>query len=147
VVSGDHVLSGYLDGAGDEETKIKDDDRIWHRTGDAGYFDRHGRLWLLGRSAHRVSDDAGELYPFAVEAAASDVPGVARSAFVRHRGRRVLVVEPDRDLPLPRQQLMSRLAWARLADVQIVERIPVDKRHNAKVDYPALRALLGNAHR
>jgi olefin beta-lactone synthetase len=143
-VSGDHVLGSYLDRVGDEETKVADGDRVWHRTGDAGYLDRRGRLWLLGRCAERVSDDMGELYPFAVEAAASDVPGVARSAFVRHRGRRLLVVERDGNLPLPRQQLLSRLTWAHLADVLTVDRIPVDKRHNAKVDYPALRKLLGD---
>ena len=38
---------------------------------------------------------------------------------------------------------MTRLAWARLADVLAVRRIPVDRRHNAKVDYPALRRMLG----
>src|SRR5262249_11749714 len=37
VVSGDHVLSGYLHGRGDEETKFRVDGVLWHRTGDAGY--------------------------------------------------------------------------------------------------------------
>jgi acyl-CoA synthetase (AMP-forming)/AMP-acid ligase II len=148
VVSGDHVLRGYLDGTGDEETKIREGDRVWHRTGDAGYLDRRGRLWLLGRCAERVSDDRGVLYPFAVEAAASDISGIERSAFVRHRGRRLLVVEPDRERRSPgetrslRESLLTRLAWAHLENVTIVERIPVDKRHNAKVDYPALREML-----
>jgi acyl-CoA synthetase (AMP-forming)/AMP-acid ligase II len=142
VVGGDHVLAGYLDGAGDEETKITVGDRVWHRTGDAGYLDRHGRLWLLGRCAERVSDEMGVLYPLAVECAASDVPGVGRSAFVGHGGRRVLVVERNQGGDSPREALMTRLAWAHLADVLIVPRIPVDPRHNAKVDYRALRRML-----
>ncbi len=143
VVSGDHVLRGYLDGMGDDETKIRDGERVWHRTGDAGYFDADGRLWLLGRCAARVNDSCGVLYPFAVECAASEVPGVQRSAFVSHRGRRILVVETMDDAAEVRGALLQRLAWARLADVRTVRRVPVDHRHNAKVDYPALARMLG----
>src|SRR6185295_13567273 len=99
------------------------------------------------RCAERVSDANGVLYPFAVEAAASDITGVARSAFIRHRGWRVLVVEPTHETTSLRETLMTRLAWADLADVLIVDRIPVDQRHNAKVDYPALRKMLGNQRR
>jgi acyl-CoA synthetase (AMP-forming)/AMP-acid ligase II len=143
VVCGEHVLTGYLDGVGDEETKIRVDDRVWHRTGDAGYLDQRGRLWLLGRCSAKVSDSGGVLYPFAVECAASDVAGVRRSAFVLHREQRILVVESEKGAASPRDMLMTQLAWARLADVLTVRHIPVDRRHNAKVDYPALRRMLG----
>jgi acyl-CoA synthetase (AMP-forming)/AMP-acid ligase II len=144
VVSGDHVLSGYLDGRGDAETKIRVGRRVWHRTGDAGYLDAAGRLWLLGRCAAKVDDEHGRVYPFAVECAASDVAGLRRSAFTRSHGARVLVVEPDpgADSPDVIERVRTRLTWAHLADVLVVERIPVDARHNAKVDYPALQKLL-----
>lgn len=136
VVSGAHVLRGYLGRRGDAETKFEVDGVRWHRTGDAGYLDAYGRLWLLGRASARVSDARGVLFPFSVECAATTVPGVRRSALVSHRGRRLLVVEASRTLDL--DGLRSRLAWAQLDAVHQVERIPVDKRHNAKVDYPAL---------
>ncbi|MGH9311894.1 MAG: AMP-binding protein, partial [Vicinamibacterales bacterium] len=143
VVAGPHVLPGYLDGAGDAETKIRVGERVWHRTGDAGYFDDHQRLWLLGRCSARVDDRRGTLYPFAVEAAASDVDGVRRSAFVMHRAKRTLVVElTPLAAPVSRSSLVERLEWAHLDDVVVVDAIPVDKRHNAKVDYPALEAML-----
>lgn len=142
VVSGEHVLTGYLDGRGDAETKIRAGNRVWHRTGDAGYLDGQGRLWLLGRCAARVSDGHGDVYPFAVECAASAVGAVRRSAFVLHGGRRVLVVELQGDAGAARRELGSRLAWARLAEIAVVPRIPVDRRHNAKVEYPALRRML-----
>jgi len=133
VVAGEHVLPGYLNGVGDAETKFDAEGRRWHRTGDAGYFDAAGRLWLLGRCAAKVVDERGTLYPFAVECAAQPW----RSAFVSHAGQRVLVVEPD----APRD-IKQRLAWAQIDAVQVVQRIPMDKRHNAKVDYVALRQLL-----
>lgn len=143
VVAGPHVLPGYLDGAGDAETKIRVGDRVWHRTGDAGYFDDRRRLWLLGRCSARVNDRRGTLYPFAVEAAASDVEEIRRSAFVMHRDRRTLVIELDRPAaPFSRSGLLERFEWAHLDDVVVFDTIPVDKRHNGKVDYPALEALL-----
>jgi acyl-CoA synthetase (AMP-forming)/AMP-acid ligase II len=143
VVSGDHVLPGYLDGVGDSESKIHVDGRVWHRTGDAGYVDDRGRLWLLGRCSARVSDSQGVLYPFAVEASARGTPGLVRAAFVMHRGARLLVAEVVGDADRARPQLLERVAWAHVSDVVIVDRIPLDARHNAKVDYPALRRLLG----
>ncbi len=47
VVSGAHVLPGYLGGVGDAENHLIVDEQIWHRTGDAGLLDQAGRLWLL----------------------------------------------------------------------------------------------------
>jgi acyl-CoA synthetase (AMP-forming)/AMP-acid ligase II len=144
VVSGEHVLSGYLHGQGDEETKFRVGDVIWHRTGDAGYLDRAGRLWLMGRCAARLEDRHGRLYPFAVECALSDQANVRRSAVVSHQGRRLLVVEfeqaPDAG---ELAGIKQSLAWAHLAEIRVLKRIPVDKRHNAKIDYPALRRRLG----
>jgi acyl-CoA synthetase (AMP-forming)/AMP-acid ligase II len=144
VVSGDHVLSGYLHGQGNEETKFRADGVIWHRTGDAGYLDGEGRLWLMGRCTARIEDQHGRLYPFAAECALSDQANVRRSAVVSHRGRRLLAVEfeqaPDAG---ELAGIKASLAWAHLAEVRVLKRIPVDKRHNAKIDYPALRRRLG----
>lgn len=141
VVAGDHVLRGYLGGRGDRETKFTVDGRVWHRTGDAGYLDGDGRVWLMGRCSARVEDECGRLYPFAVECAVSEDARIRRAAFLEHRGARVLVVETG-DGNLDRTAIEAALAWASIDDVCVVARIPVDKRHNAKIDYPALRALV-----
>jgi acyl-CoA synthetase (AMP-forming)/AMP-acid ligase II len=143
VVSGDHVLSGYWRGQGDREIKFKVDGEVWHRTGDAGYLDDAGRLWLLGRSEARINDARGSLYPFAVECAASHHPGVRRAALVAHNGRRLLVVQPSNDQRASElAELRRSLAWARIDEIRWLNQIPVDRRHNAKVDYPVLRQLL-----
>ena len=146
VVSGPHVLSGHLNGRGNEETKICVGDRVWHRTGDAGYIDASGRLWLMGRCHAKVSDAHGTVYPLAVECAVSDIPGLRRTAFVSHQGRRVLVVELNGSREgMARVALNGRLQWAHLDQVLILDRIPVDGRHNAKVDYPALMNIVRGA--
>ncbi|MDQ3030738.1 MAG: AMP-binding protein, partial [Actinomycetota bacterium] len=101
VVQGDHVLRGYLHGSGDDQTKLRVGDVVWHRTGDAGYVDGRGRLWLLGRAEARIADDRGTIYPFAVECFASRIEGISRAALVQHHGRRVLVIQPkDRRRPV-----------------------------------------------
>jgi acyl-CoA synthetase (AMP-forming)/AMP-acid ligase II len=145
VVSGAHVLSGYLHGHGDEETKFKVDGVVWHRTGDAGYLDADGRLWLLGRCAARIEDGRGELYPFTVECAVSSFAEIRRSAVIAHNARRILCIErrnPKSSLDLA--GIRKTLEWAHLDEIRIFPAIPVDKRHNAKIDYPALRQLLQN---
>ncbi len=143
VVNGAHVIPGYLRGEGDEETKFRVDGAVWHRTGDAGYLDDCGRLWLLGRCVARIHDAHGDLYPFAAETAVYQDPRVRRAALVAHRGKRVLAVEfheghPPADL----DALRASLAWANLDEILPCPCIPVDKRHNAKIDYPALHQLL-----
>ncbi len=143
VVSGAHVLPGYLHGAGDAETKFRVAGRVWHRTGDAGSLDAQGRLWLAGRAAARIADAQGEIYPFSVECAALEHPGVRRCAFLEYAGQRVLCVEwhgADES-----GALLETLRWARVAEVRSVPTLPMDARHNAKVDLKKLRRLLGRA--
>jgi acyl-CoA synthetase (AMP-forming)/AMP-acid ligase II len=143
VVSGDHVLGGYLHGQGDDETKFAVGRTRWHRTGDAGYLDRRGRLWLLGRCAARIDDARGRLYPLGVESVALRCPGVRCAAFVGHRGRRVLVLESARRSLRPDLTRLARdLAWAHVDEILWHEDIPVDARHNAKVAYGALLVRL-----
>ncbi len=141
VVQGEHVLGGYLNGQGNAETKFDVDDTRWHRTGDAGYFDEAGRLWLLGRVNARISDEHGELYPFSVECAISSITGIRRSALIHWQGRRVLVLEL-RAGHFDVEWVRDQLAWAKLDVIHVTPTIPVDARHNAKINYPALEALL-----
>ena len=140
VVSGRHVLSGYLDGMGDEETKFQVEEEVWHRTGDAGYLDATGRLWLLGRAGAVIRDNRGTIYPFAVECAASQLAWIERSALAGRKRERLLAVQVGPRAPVSAEALAKDcLSWAKLDRVVRVPRIPVDPRHNAKVDYPALK--------
>ena len=140
VVAGDHVVPGYLDGVGDRESKVEVDGRRWHRTGDAGRLDADGRLWLLGRCASASRRGTGTVYPLQVEAALAERVQ-ARAAFVELAGRRIVAVEGGVDPEAVREAV----AWAGLDAVVAVGAIPRDRRHNAKVDAPALRALLARS--
>ncbi|MEM9228135.1 MAG: AMP-binding protein [Pseudomonadota bacterium] len=140
-VSGAHVNAGYLDPGDDAETKLREGGVTWHRTGDAGVLDDLGRLWLLGRHGAAVPSGGRMLYPFALEAAARSWPGVRQAALVRIGGQAVLAIEGDR---------AEHRVWAENAgalgvdDLQILRRIPMDRRHRSKVDTQALvRSLNG----
>ncbi len=143
VVSGRHVLPGYVDLTRNRETKIEVDRTRWHRTGDAGYFDPSGRLWLVGRCAAAIQDSRGMVYPFQVEYAVGAVRGISRTALISEQGKRILVIETS-----AKEFNSDCIKAARcIADQQIdrivtVRRIPMDRRHDAKIDYPALRRLL-----
>lgn len=60
---------------------------------------------------------------------------VRRTAKVALNGRRVLVVEAARDDQLS-TELAAAVAWAQVDEVRFMDALPVDKRHNAKIDYP-----------
>ena len=139
VVAGPHVQPTGREGDAAGDAGLRVAGTVWHRTGDAGYLDGRGRLWLLGRCGARISDGHGILHPFQVECVAHGHPGVRRAALLSHQGRRVLAIEAKG--PVDAGELKSRLGWAFVDAVRIVSRIPVDKRHNAKIDYPALREM------
>ena len=141
LVAGGHVNSGYLDPAQNAGNKVIDGDTTWHRTGDAGVFDDAGRLWLLGRCGSEITMPDGPLYPFSVEVAARYWPGAERSALVGAEGRPILVVQGDRKNLSEWRDLAGDFG---ISEVRCVDQIPMDKRHNSKVDRVALSKQIAN---
>jgi acyl-CoA synthetase (AMP-forming)/AMP-acid ligase II len=143
VVSGKHVLTGYLNGVGDDETKFNVATERWHRTGDLGYFDSTSRLWLVGRASAVVRREGkAPLYPFCIECAAQSHPTVRRAALAIIDGQAVLALETGRSGADTTREVNDLVSWANLDVVVTVKSIPMDARHNAKVDYTKLYAIL-----
>lgn len=138
VVTGEHVVKGYDRGYGDEETKMRIEGEIWHRTGDIGYFDRSGRLWLTGRlskTAHGNGIDT--TFAQSIEAAALADARVGRVACLTKDDVTTLFVEADGAL-IDTWVLKNRLNWSQLSAVKLIDKIPVDTRHSSKVLYDKL---------
>lgn len=141
VVAGDHVLPGYLDGVGDAETRLRVDDTIWFRTGDAGVLDNRGRLKVLGRCGAKLpAPDGRAVYPLQVEAAARAHARNARLAAVAAPDGRIFVMAEGVDAAA-RDRLREALRTLGVDEV-VDAAPPMDRRHGSKVDYPRARAAL-----
>lgn len=144
VVSGPNVSPGYLGGVGDRDNKIMVNATVWHRTGDAGYFDPAGRLWLAGRCAARIVRNNHTCYPLQAEAALDGVQNTRRATLIQDgHGRTVLLVQPaGRPGDVSTDEILSRIAWCRPDEILMVDEIPLDRRHHAKVSYAEVLRLL-----
>lgn len=54
----------------------------WHRTGDVGHLDDHGRLWVEGRRVHVVHTPDGPVTPVGLEQRVEDLSEVRAAAVV-----------------------------------------------------------------
>lgn len=73
-VRGAAVSAGYLTEKGWRDGAIIRDG--WLHTGDLGYFDEHGQLYVCGRTKDVIVIAGNNIYPTDVERAACAVPGV-----------------------------------------------------------------------
>lgn len=156
-----HISDRYYESPDDmRDNKIVDGDTRWHRLGDTGWLDDDGRLWVCGRRSHRVTTDERTYYPLCCEPVVNSHPDVARSALVDSRPSGpnarglgpVVVVElhPEarvrtstvaREL---RRLMAEHEATLGLGTLAFIDHLPVDRRHNAKIDRPALARQVGD---
>lgn len=76
-IRGDHVIKGYLD-----KNRNQDFYDGWFHTGDLGYFDNEGYLWLAGRLKHIINHGGEKVSPIIVENLLAELPFVDNVAVV-----------------------------------------------------------------
>jgi len=126
----------------------------WHRTGDVGHIDPQGRLWVEGRLAHVLSAAGGPVTPVAAEQLVESLPQVKAAALVGvgpEGGQQPVVIVVAtaklRGVVAPLElidavrEVLPDLA---VAAVLVRESLPVDRRHNSKVDRAALATWASN---
>jgi olefin beta-lactone synthetase len=154
LVKGPHVSPRYFrDDASTMINKIIGPKReIWHRFGDAGRIDEQGRLWYCGRVSHRVEAAGGPLFPLNCEPIFDAHPRVRKSGLVgiaSLTGQSIPVLcaelEPDADSSeheTIRNELLTLAGLHRATrQIEVIlfpKKIPVDPRHNSKIERPAL---------
>jgi acyl-coenzyme A synthetase/AMP-(fatty) acid ligase len=117
----------------------------WHRSGDVGHIDEAGRLWIEGRIGHIVTAPAGPVTPIGIEHSVAELSDVALAAVVGvgPLGTQQVVVvaemtAPRRRADLADEDLVDRVRAEAgdidVAAVLVVPSLPVDKRHNSKID-------------
>ncbi len=139
VVAGDHVQKSFIN-HDSTHTKFVVDETIWHRTGDSGYLDEKGMLWLLGRCSAKVNVHGSLLYPFSIETAARSFHQISNAALVEIDNKAILAIElTNRNTSGLTHALQS---LSSVDEVRIVKKIPMDKRHRSKVLYDQLKKEL-----
>ncbi|WP_319643810.1 alpha/beta fold hydrolase [Gephyromycinifex aptenodytis] len=120
----------------------------WHRTGDVGHLDEQGRLWVEGRRVHVVHTAEGPVTPVALEQRCERLPEVASAAVVgvgpigaqqvvvvltlEQAGSRPPVLAPP-SVAEEVRRLAGEMGQA-VAAVLVAARMPVDIRHQSKID-------------
>ena len=103
-------------------------------TGDMGYLDNAGRLYIVGREDDMIISGGENVYPRAVENALAQHPGIVDKAVIgvpdERFGQRLaafVVLQPgsDTDVPAIRDYLKSRVSrYEQPRDIKIVDSIP-----------------------
>ncbi|KAK3432642.1 hypothetical protein EUGRSUZ_D00173 [Eucalyptus grandis] len=70
---GPHLMIGYWD----QVRSSVSSSHSWFDTGDVGFIDEHGQVWLIGRESGRIKTGGENVYPEEVEAILLQHPGVA----------------------------------------------------------------------
>jgi acyl-coenzyme A synthetase/AMP-(fatty) acid ligase/pimeloyl-ACP methyl ester carboxylesterase len=116
----------------------------WHRSGDVGHLDANGRIWIEGRLAHILRTADGVVTPVGIEQRVEDVTHVTMAAAVGvgPPGTQQVVVVVATDPAPGRAQLapltlvdrVRAVAGVDVAAVLAVPALPVDIRHQSKID-------------
>ncbi len=119
---------------------------FWHRTGDAGYFDKHGRLWLCGRIQHMVEVVGQRYCSVPVEEVLNAEDEIWRSALVgvivKGSTELAVVIEfyPEYKHQISQTRLKTYKARLHELGFPVTHLLPyprpfpVDKLHNAKIE-------------
>ena len=127
----------------------------WHRTGDVGHLDTDGNLWVEGRLAHVITTPEGPLTSIALEQRAIAAGAInAACVGVGPAGTQqvVLILEQPGNsclLSAGETAALRLVCGYPFAAVMRMEKLPVDIRHNSKIDRLALArwatSILGGA--
>jgi long-chain acyl-CoA synthetase len=95
-VKGKNVMLGYYKNSdATKESFTKDG---WLRTGDLGYLDRDGYLYIKGRSKNMILGPSGQnIYPEELEAKVSNLPYVQECVVKYHDEKLIAMIYPDRE--------------------------------------------------
>ncbi|MCP4213017.1 MAG: long-chain fatty acid--CoA ligase [bacterium] len=96
-VKGESVMKGYY--KNNEATKSTLDDDGWLHTGDIGFIDEDGYLFIKGRHKSMLLGPSGQnIYPEEIETRINNMPFVAESLVIEKEEKLVALVYPDMEL-------------------------------------------------
>lgn len=144
IVSGDHVLKEYFNNQEAlNRNKIFIGEKVFHRTGDSGFLDKDGNLYLTGRCASLINVSDQIIHPFLEEYFLCSLDDVIIGSILKMGEQFIIAIEISSNADRPKlvEQIKSRYSF----HVQIrFMKIPRDPRHYSKIDYETLKYRLFN---
>ncbi len=143
-VSGAHVLKKYFrNSEAFKENKIKVEDTLWHRTGDAGYCNKNGDLFLMGRVKQHFFHRNQQYFVFPLEHKLMQIPGVLLGTYIKKSNNLFVIIEKIKK-DLSEKYILEYLNNNQMPipDSIIFKAIPRDPRHRSKIDYGLLNHKL-----
>jgi len=96
LVKGKNLMLGYYKNP--EATKDSFTKDGWLKTGDLGYLDKDGYLYIKGRSKNMILGPSGQnIYPEELEAKVSNLPYVQECVVKYHDEKLIAMIYPDRE--------------------------------------------------
>ena len=96
LMRGNHVMLGYY--KNDEATKAVLDEAGWLHSGDLGIIDRHGNIYIKGRSKSMILGPSGKnIYPEEIESVLNNRFMVMESLVTERDKKLVALICPDYD--------------------------------------------------
>ncbi|MCH8822900.1 MAG: acyl--CoA ligase [Planctomycetes bacterium] len=147
VVTGPNVMRGYV--SGDEVSDGIIDSKGRLHTGDLGFVDAQGQLYLVGRLSQMIKSAGERIFPKEIERVINDIQGVAESVVmgIAHEmlGEEIvacIVQEPgakQSELDI-RASCLKHLSFVRTPHkIKFIDTLP--RTTTGKIDHQALRRL------
>ena len=97
MVRGENVMLGYY--KNEDATRDVLDEKGWLKTGDVGFIDQDGFLFLKGRSKNMLLGPSGQnIYPEELEAQLNRLPFIQESLVLDKNGKLIALAYPDLEL-------------------------------------------------
>jgi acyl-CoA synthetase (AMP-forming)/AMP-acid ligase II len=137
IVSGKAVNTSYIDNPqAIAKHKIKTEKTIWHRTGDSGYLDEKGQLFLTGQVSQIIHHNGKTYYPFVIENKLKNSDGVKAGTLLLVKNKLILVLCTTNFF---NKNTVSDIEYD---EIRYFTSLPFDPRHHSKIDYQKLMQLL-----
>ena len=93
-VRGEHLMQGYY--KNEEATRLIFTKDGWLKTGDLGYIDEDGLIYIKGRDKNMILGPSGQnIFPEEIESILNNMPYVMESIVIQRDGQIVALVCPD----------------------------------------------------
>ncbi len=148
VAGGPNIMKGYV--SGDERALGKIDDEGRLRTGDLGYLDEQGHLFLSGRSSEMIKSAGERIFPQEIEGVIAKHPRVREVAVIGLPdpllGERIaayVALHPGPAIELAefRQHCLTALPFVRVPKTfDVMDELP--KTDSGKISRSALKKLI-----